>query len=125
MLHVACPSLLFFCILFFQTSHHDVQCQLPRELFILNWHERKVSCPEALHQGQSLEDSGLTLNLTTPSPTILFEMKEILAQDDDQVRVFGPGHASQELALQNEAFYSVSRYGSPSSSRSLVTIDLR
>jgi hypothetical protein len=52
-------------------------------------------------------------------------MKEILTQDEDQVRVFGPGHASQEVALQNEAFYSVSRYASPSSSRSLMTIDLR
>ncbi len=81
-----------------------MQCQLPRELFILNWHERKIYRPEARHQGQSAEDS------STPPPIIINELKEIPAQDDDQVRVFGPSHASQELALQNEAFYSVSVY---------------
>jgi hypothetical protein len=78
-----------------------MQCQLPHELFNLHWHERKLSLPDA--RQSPIPECG-----STPSPSILVEMKEISVRDDDQVRVFGPGQASHELALQNEAFYSVS-----------------
>jgi hypothetical protein len=76
-----------------------MQCQLPRELFTLHWHERKVALPD---QSQIQETT------STPSPTILIEMKEISVQDDDQVRVFGRDQAPNDSALQHEALYSVS-----------------
>ena len=43
----------------------------------------------------------------TARPTIVIDLNEVAVQDDSPVLVFGQGEASQELALQNEALYSV------------------
>ncbi len=72
---------------------------MPQELFILQWHERKICSPEASDRCQNLGNS---------STTILIEMNEHLVCDDEQVHSFGQRQATQELALQNEAVYSVS-----------------
>ena len=79
-------------------SDNLVQYQLPQELFVLCWHERKVSWPD---QGENQS------NIGTPSPTILIEMNENPVQDHDTVLVFARGQATQELALENEALYTV------------------
>jgi hypothetical protein len=68
----------------------------------LFWHERKLYWPEARDHSQSQGDSG------APSPKILLDVAESPVLDDDGVMVFREGAASQELALQNEACYSVS-----------------
>ncbi len=79
-----------------------MQHQLPCELFHLFWHERKLYWPEARDHSQSQGDSSATL------PKILLDMAESPVLDDDRVMVFREGAAAQELALQNEACYSVS-----------------
>lgn len=65
---------------------------------MLCWHERKVTWPD---QGENQSD------ISTPSPTILIEMNENPVQDHDTVLVFGRGQATQELALETEALYTV------------------
>ena len=66
------------------------------------WHERKLYWPEARDHSQSQGDSGAS------SPKILLDVAESPVLDDDGVMVFREGAASQELALPNEACYSVS-----------------
>ena len=86
-------------------SHEHMQYQLPHELFHLCWFERTISWPTASNQDQNQS------NNSTPSPTILIDTNERPVRDDDIVLVFGQGQATQELALQNEAFYNVGACG--------------
>jgi hypothetical protein len=85
--------------MYLHLSHGLLQYQVPQELFILQWHEHKVCNPKASDERQDQAN-----NITT----ILIEMNEHMVCDDDVVHAFGQHQATQELAFQNEAVYSVS-----------------